>query len=115
MESADVRDQSGVKFRQRLDSTGNPVQQGGLSGVFQQVLEKGKIGVAHPGQFGIGEATEDEVHLAGATMPGAKKRPPPAGVQFEVGSCRSGHAKGLCSWARHRNKHVVHRSAHEGT
>ncbi len=62
------------------------------SGHLHQRLEIGEIVVAELPYMGIGEAAENEVHLAHAAAPGAKERPPPARVEIVAGTRAAGHA-----------------------
>ena len=78
----------------RIPAAAAVAGQGGIEigiGHFDQALELGQFGVGQVGDLGVGEAAEDQIHLAGAAMPAAKQQPLAAVVEPVARSCRSRH------------------------
>ena len=63
----------------RDGSAGNPVEEVGV-GAFEQCLVAVELALVEAGEVGIGKATEDEVALPSAAMPGAEREPLAADV-----------------------------------
>src|SRR5215470_14412764 len=57
-----------------------------------QVLEFCQFGVGEIDDAAIGESTQDQIHLTGATMPRPVEQPSAAHVQSFARLCRSGHS-----------------------
>lgn len=70
--------------------TGHPLEELRI-GDFQKFLELVKLLFIHPADFLVGKASEHEIHLAHAAMPGAKKDSAPPRVETGARTCRSCH------------------------
>src|SRR3954470_1660241 len=55
------------------------------------MLELDQLGLAKIGDFAIGKAAQDQVHLTGAAVPATEQQPLAAVIQSAARSCRSRH------------------------
>jgi len=69
-----------VMLGRRGSAAGNPVEEVGI-GAFEQCLVKVELPVVEPGEMGIGKASEDQVALPRAAMPGPEREPLAADVR----------------------------------
>jgi len=59
---------------------GNPVEEIGV-GAFEQRLVAVELAVVEAGKVGIGKATEDQIALSSAAVPGTERKPLAADVR----------------------------------
>ena len=86
-----MRSNSGVRYS---GASSAPLLKRGIQigiGHLDQVFQLRQFGVGKIGDRGVGEAAENQIHLAGAAMPAAKQQPLAAVIQAIARSCRSRH------------------------
>ena len=80
MEGAQFLKQRRIDLRRRLFRAIDPGEHL-LVRDLQPAFNFGEVGIVQPGQFGVGKAAENQIHLANAAVPEPEFEPAPARVQ----------------------------------
>src|SRR5262249_10605103 len=93
-----------IVFRRHLAPAGDPGIEIGI-GRIAQPLEQVELGLAQRADHRIGEASHDQIHLAGAAMPATVEKTAPPRVKPCARTCASSHCFDRSPGpARHRTR-----------
>ena len=90
VEELQLPEQDSVVSRRNFSLSRQPAENVVVANL-EQVLELGKFGLSHSGDFGVGETADENIRLTHATMPGAEQNFPPAGIEIGARNLRAGH------------------------